>query len=214
MKDEKDVPYFKLPKVFYFAGMEKSVLIPISSPSRVIVEPNGPRQGYSHLTWKGLNAYYLQNAMNYKEYTEFLGQCKSTALKVYSINRTESRFLKDSIFDKGASLSWYLGIFTCIYMFITEATEDSSDTVSTYYLLVITTIFILILSIYNFLQKPPNSIFLNYDNLLRECHKKHFNELNNLYRTKNGLRFDVANNTINWLEIYIPKHLRMPYSGY
>ena len=29
---------------------------------------------------------------------------------------------------------------------------------------------------------------------------------------KNGVRLEVSNNDINWIEIYIPEKLRMPYS--
>lgn len=52
--------------------MKKDLKIPISTPDRVIVEPNPPRQGYSHLTWKGLNEYYLQKCLDRNEYEEIL----------------------------------------------------------------------------------------------------------------------------------------------
>ena len=52
--------------------MKKDLKIPISTPDRVIVEPNPPRQGFSHLTWIGLNEYYLQKAIDRNEYEEIL----------------------------------------------------------------------------------------------------------------------------------------------
>lgn len=39
--------------------MQKQIFIPLSTPERVIIEPNPPRQGFSNGTWKGLNEYYL-----------------------------------------------------------------------------------------------------------------------------------------------------------
>ena len=52
-------PYFKVKHSFYFGGMKKKLAIPISTPERVIIHPNPPRQGFSKATWKGLNEYYL-----------------------------------------------------------------------------------------------------------------------------------------------------------
>ena len=52
-------PNYKIARTFYFGGMKKELKIPISMPNRVIIEPNPPRQGYSHLTWNTLNQYYL-----------------------------------------------------------------------------------------------------------------------------------------------------------
>ena len=54
-------------------------MVPISTPDCVIVEPNPPRQGYSHLTWSGLNEYYLQNSLSRQEYEEILEKCKKIA---------------------------------------------------------------------------------------------------------------------------------------
>lgn len=92
--------------------------IPISMPDRVIVETNPPRQGYSHLTWNGLNEYYLQNAINKEDYVEILQKCKKIAFQVYAINREENRFLQDSIFAKLSNMVWafcVLSILTLVY---------------------------------------------------------------------------------------------------
>ena len=39
----EEVPCFKVNKTFYFGGMKKEVIVPLSTPDRVIVEPNPPR---------------------------------------------------------------------------------------------------------------------------------------------------------------------------
>ena len=62
--DLHDIPFFKINRKYYFGGVKKEVLVPVSMPHRVIVEANPPRQGYSHLTWNTLNAYYLQKSMS------------------------------------------------------------------------------------------------------------------------------------------------------
>lgn len=67
-KKDPSIPYYKIKKTYYFGGMKKELLIPISMPNRVIIEPNAPRQGYSNITWKGLNEYYLQKCMSKDEY--------------------------------------------------------------------------------------------------------------------------------------------------
>ena len=56
-------PNLKIERTFYFGGMKKQLKVPLSTPNRVIIEPNPPRQGYSHLTWNTLNSYYLQKAL-------------------------------------------------------------------------------------------------------------------------------------------------------
>lgn len=58
------MPNLKIDRTFYFGGIQRQLKIPLSMPHRVIIEPNPPRQGYSHLTWDTLNGYYLQKVMN------------------------------------------------------------------------------------------------------------------------------------------------------
>ena len=113
----EDVPYFKINKTFYFGGMKKEVIVPISTPDRVIVEPNPPRQGYSHLTWKGLNEYYLQKAMNRAEYNEILVDIKKEAFRVYAINREENRFIQNTFFDKFSKFVMVVCVLTICFMF-------------------------------------------------------------------------------------------------
>ena len=112
-----EIPYFKVNKTFFFGGMKKEVIVPLSTPDRVIVEPNPPRQGYSHLTWKGLNEYYLQKSMTRAEYNEILVEIKKEAFRVYAINREENRFIQDSIFDKFSKLVWLICTLTIAFMF-------------------------------------------------------------------------------------------------
>jgi hypothetical protein len=80
--------------------MKKSLNVPVSTPNRIIIEPNPPRQGYSRLTWFCLNEYYLQNVMNQKKYNDLLISCAKVCFEVYSANREENRFLKGSLIDK------------------------------------------------------------------------------------------------------------------
>lgn len=80
--------------------MRKSLNVPVSTPNRVIIEPNPPRQGYSRLTWNCLNEYLLSNVMNQKKYNDLLHDCVKVCFQVYSTNREENRFLKGSLIDK------------------------------------------------------------------------------------------------------------------
>ena len=36
-------PYYKVYRHYYFGGMKKELPIPISTPNRIIIEPNCPR---------------------------------------------------------------------------------------------------------------------------------------------------------------------------
>ena len=95
-------------------------------PDRVIVEPNPPRQGYSHLTWNGLNEYYLQKAMDKDEYVKILQQCKKIAFQVYAINREENRFLQDSIFAKLSNVVWASAYYPFSHWFTTSALKKNT----------------------------------------------------------------------------------------
>ena len=85
-----DNPYFKIGRYFFFGGLRRYLKIPLSMPNRVIVEPNEPRHGFSHMTWQGLNNYYLQNSLSKIDYEEILTTFKKTAFKAYSRNREEN----------------------------------------------------------------------------------------------------------------------------
>lgn len=117
-KRDPNQTYFKIHRTYYFGGMQKQIFVPLSTPERVIIEPNPPRQGYSNITWKGLNEYYLQKAIKKEEYIEILGVCKKIGFNVYSIFREESRFLKNTIFDKMCKFVWLFSFVTIVYMLI------------------------------------------------------------------------------------------------
>ena len=72
-------PHIKIQKDFYFGGMKKGLKIPLSTPNRAIVEPNPPRQGYSYLTWHGLNEYILQKCLDRDEYNWVLNKFRQIA---------------------------------------------------------------------------------------------------------------------------------------
>jgi hypothetical protein len=116
-------PNYKIKKSFLFGGMKKSLNIPLSMPNRVIIEPNLPRQGYSHLTWNTLNAYYLQKCMSYQQYSDFLYECKKICFKVYSSNREESKMLTDTPFQKASNGVWMFCIITIVFLLISETDE-------------------------------------------------------------------------------------------
>ena len=63
------------------------------------------------------------------------------------------------------------------------------------------------MSIYNFVQAPENNIFINYEEFLRQSLNKYFVDLNELHAKKHGIKFEVSNNDINWIEIHIPPKL-------
>jgi len=109
--------------------MKKQLKIPISMPHRVIIEPNPPRQGYSHLTWNTLNEYYLQQCMTKKQYVDILQQCKQIAFKVYAINREENNFLQKTTFNKLANFAWFFCTVSLLILFLSEA-DDFFDEVA------------------------------------------------------------------------------------
>ena len=144
-------------------------------PDRVIVEPNPPRQGYSHLTWNGLNEYYLQKAMDKDEYVKILQQCKKIAFQVYAINREENRFLQDSIFAKLSNVVWafcVLSILTLVYYECFEEKYTAWGQTLTIAIFSISIGLVFIMSLVNFYQTPPSNIFLNYEKFLRQSIQK------------------------------------------
>ena len=209
-KRDPSIPYFKIKRTFYFGGMKKEILIPISMPNRVIIEPNAPRQGYSKFTWKGLNEYYLQKCMSKEEYIQMLDILKNIGFKVYSIYREESRFLADTFFDTFSKVVWAVCIATAAYLLITEIKDKPDDPLISVVLVGISILLVMSISIYNFFQSPNSNIFINYEDFMHQSIQKYFGQLN--ATIKNGLRFNVSANDINWIEITIPKSLQMPFS--
>lgn len=141
-----------------------------------------------------------------------LAICKKIGFNVYSICREESRFLANSFFDKFTKLVWTVNIITIIYLLIQEIKEEPDDVIITYILVSISLFLVIITSIYNYFQTPNSNIFINYEEFMHQSLQKYFGELNAI--NKNGLRFTVSNNDINWIEIIIPKNLQMPFSEY
>ena len=93
----KALPNLKIDRCFSFGGVRRMIKIPVSMPHRVIIEPNMPRQGYSHMTWNSLNGYYLENVISKSQYAEFLSECAKLAYKVYSKSRH-----RPDLYEKGS----------------------------------------------------------------------------------------------------------------
>lgn len=142
--------YFKIQRTYYFGGMQKQIFIPLSTPDRVIIEPNPPRQGFSNSTWKGLNEYYLQKVLKKEEYLDILNVCKRIGFNVYTIYREESRFLKNSFFDKFCKFVWTVCSVTIAYMLVQEVKDEPDDILITYILVSISLALVLVTSIYNY----------------------------------------------------------------
>ena len=149
--------------------MKKSFNIPLSMPNRVIIEPNQPRQGYSHLTWNTLNEYYLQKCMTKQQYADFCYECKKIAFKVYSENREENKMLTETPLMKASNFVWSFCMFTIIALFISELDEKLSEwcTIPLQVLFTICIFLIFVMSIANFFQQPPKNIFINYEKFFR-----------------------------------------------
>lgn len=97
-------------------------------------------------------------------------------------------------------------------MLIQEVRDEPDDVLVTYILVSISLALVLVTSIYNFFQTPNSNIFINYEEFMHQSLQKYFGELNST--NKNGLRFTVSSNDINWIEVSIPKNLQMPFSEY
>lgn len=131
--------------------MKKELKIPISMPNRIIIEPNPPRQGYSHLTWNTLNQYYLQKCMTQKQYEEILIECKKIAFKVYAINREENKFLKNTLFMKLSNLVWLFCVVSVMILFAGEVTGTHISDLIIQILFCVSIGLVFIMSIFNFL---------------------------------------------------------------
>ena len=172
--------------------MKKDLKVPTSNPHRVIVEPNPPRQGFSHLTWLGLNQYYLQNVLKKEEYEEILVQCKMTAFRVYSINREENKFLSGTWFATFSSMVWVicaLSIASLVYYEGFEKKYTHWGQTATIITFSISMFLVFVMSIINFLQSPPANIFLNYEKFLRIKLTEYFDELNEKFKKTSKIVF-------------------------
>lgn len=83
----------------------------------------------------------------------------------------------------------------------------------------VTMLLTFVLSIINFYRKPPTSIFSTFEENLRQALRHYLSTLNVIYMKNGvnlkgggGLRFEISNNDLLWIEIYVPRHLQMPFS--
>lgn len=89
---------------------------------------------------------------------------------MYAINREENRFLQDTIFAKLSNFIWafcVISIFTLVYF---EGFQEKYTTWGQSMIILIFSIsmvLIFLMTIVNFVQKPPQNIFLNYEKFLR-----------------------------------------------
>lgn len=114
----------KFDRLFSFGGVRKMIKMPVSMPHRVIIEPNMPRQGYSHMTWDSLNGYYLENIITRSQYTEFLNDCAKLAYQVYSKSRN-----KPALMAKGSLMTQLLGLVVIVFvgLLITLAASEWTE---------------------------------------------------------------------------------------
>ena len=105
----------------------------------------------------------------------------------------------------------------CLIITISEAMNLSMETANNMYNVYIITmalviIYVLIMSIYNYILTPPKRIFINYEQHLRAILTEYFKQKNE--ECKNKLVFSVSENPNNalWIEIHImDRDLRMPF---
>ena len=150
--------------------------------------------------------------MTRTEYNEILVEIKKEAFRVYAINREENRFIQNTFFDKFSKFVWVVCIFTIIWMFLQEVVDEPLSMGITFTLVAISMVLLIIMSVWNIQQAPNSSIFINYEEFLKKSITAYFADVNEKLTKKNGVHLEVSNNDINWIEIYIPEKLRMPYS--
>lgn len=185
-------PNFKVRRGYFFGGMKKMLRIPLSMPNRVIIEPNPPRQGYSHLTWNTLNEYYLYKCMTQSQYKEILQQAKQIAFGVYSINREENKFLENTYFMKLSKFVWFFCVICVMILIASELDDTYAETMQMIIQIAFSVAIglVFIISIVNYIQSPPPNIFINYESFLRQQLGKYFEKLTKIYQQeKNGLKF-------------------------
>lgn len=178
-QDNYSYPFYKIQKTYYFGGVRKHIFIPISSPHKVIVEANPPRQGYSYLTWNTLNCYYLQKCMTAEQYKRFIHSCRDVAFSAHASNREEQKFDKKS-FQWCNMFTIAVCFISVILMLFAEIEAIQSDDFHrTTSILVIEGLFLLsilmvfTMSFWNFCSKPPKKIFVNYEDNLRQKMQSH-----------------------------------------
>ena len=132
-----------------------------------------------------------------------------TAFRVYSTNREENRFLAGTWFATFSSGVWAvcaLAIGSLVYYEGFEKQYTRWGQAATIITFSVAVFLVFVMSIINFLQSPPENIFLNYEKFLRMQLSSYFEELNLKYAATNGIQFKISDNDVVWIEISIPKN--------
>ena len=96
-------------------------------------------------------------------------ECKKITFRVYAINREENRFLKDSFLLKLAHFVWVFCIVSVIILFSQADAEFTKQKQSMIMLIFSINIFLVFLvSVLNYIKKPPQNIYINYEKFLRQ----------------------------------------------
>jgi len=95
-------------------------------------------------------------------------ECKKITFKVYAINREENRFLKDSFLIKLANFVWVFCIVAVIILFSWSDAEFTTKTQTMMQILFsINILMVFLVSVLNYVKKPPQNIYINYEKFLR-----------------------------------------------
>ena len=95
-------------------------------------------------------------------------ECKKIAFKVYAINREENKFLKDSFLLKLANFVWIFCIISVIILFWQSDSEfDKRKQHMIQILFSVNIALIFLVSVLNYIKKPPQNIYINYEKFLR-----------------------------------------------
>jgi len=108
-----------------------------------------------------------------------------TAFRVYSINREENRFLAGTWFATFSTVVWAicaLAIGSLVYYEGFEKKYTPWGQAATIITFTIAVFLVFVMSIINFIQSPPENIFLNYEKFLRLQLSAYFDELNLKYK--------------------------------
>lgn len=187
--------------------------VPLSSPERVIVVPNVDRIGFKFTTWKGLNEYYLQKCITQREYVAILTECNRISRLVFDIIDNEERFLKETTFKALQMFLWKLCAVVVVFLMINDWFDFVH--VSNEGLVVVYGVclfLVVLLTVYNYFQKPPPNIFVGRALAIRESLRLYFKSVNQKFKHTSGIKFNIANNDCLWMEITIPEQNQIPFS--
>ena len=154
--------------------------------------------------------------MTKEEYFDVLNEFRIIAKIVYKQNREEINHLENTFMRKYSMFVWFFSGLTVLVMFVSEA----EILVSNYtcqklveFMLIACCCLIIIGNIINKYSQPPKGLFTNIETMFRSKADTLLKQINFKFETK-GIRFNISNNDIMWIEIFIPKHLQMPFSPY